>query len=189
MLLAVKIKIPRQKHYYGKVFLYKHLDISLFHFCRTGVTADRGTLNLQSVADSNSVCQHSPKEEGVHAGDFTLKLGFGSVPDSLTNSRISKLNLRPGQVSELPEKHSAQLGSGEQAVILFQPFPSYSHQQRLEGDHRASKAAWGKLPWSGSPTARSGDRFQLQQVVSFTGLGGQQGASRRPRGPQPFLSS
>lgn len=61
-------------------------------------------------------------------------------PDSLKNPKISKLNLKSGQVSELPVNHTAQLDSGEQTVILFQPFPNNSHQQRLEGDHRASKA-------------------------------------------------
>lgn len=113
-------------------------------------------------------------------GNFTLKPGFGMFPESLKKEpRISKLNLKSGQVSELPVNHWAQLDPGEQAVILFQPFPNNSHQQRLEGDHRASKAVGvgGMRSFSGARgTTSSGDRFKLQQALPFTGFG----ADREP---------
>lgn len=126
-------------------------------------------------------------------GNFALKPGFGKVPDSLKNPRISKLNLKSGQVSELPVNHSAQLDPGEQAVILFQPFPNNSHQRKLEGDHRASKAVgkWGLggAAWSQSTQHLLEIASSYNRLVPFTGFGGQRGACRRPQGAQPSLSS
>lgn len=125
-------------------------------------------------------------------GNFTLKPGFGMFPESLKKEpRISKLNLKSGQVSELPVNHWAQLDPGEQAVILFQPFPNNSHQQRLEGDHRASKAVGvgGMRSFSGARgTTSSGDRFKLQQAPAFHWVWGPTGSLWKVPGMLSLLS-
>lgn len=110
-------------------------------------------------------------------------------PEHLTNSRISKLILKPGQVSELPLNWSAQLDPGEQAVILFQPLLNNSHHGRLEGAHRASKAVRESCLGAGDPQQVLENGSSYNRLVPSTGVGGQQGAYRRPQGAQPSLSS
>lgn len=126
------------------VFLYKH-HISLSHSfisLRTESSLTKETLNSQGTAGCS---RHTPDPlSGGKLENFTLKSGLGRFPDSLTNTRASNQNFKPGQTSELPINHLAPLDAGEWAVILFQPFPN-DFLASWGGSH-GLKGSQGKSP-------------------------------------------